>query len=166
MADAPNLAWKKLEETLLWSGAPIRAGQQVLQIGCAPGGASLALLRQGLNITGVDPAQMDQRVLNNRRFTWIQSEINEVAEGLPERLDWLVVDAAMTPQRLIRSVRRFGPRYKRSLQGAILHFKLTDWRFADQLPGFMADVADLGFSRVRAAQLASHRGEVVVYARR
>ena len=53
--DVPSRAWHKLEELLAWARITPAAGEQVLEIGCAPGGATVALLDRGLRVVGVDP---------------------------------------------------------------------------------------------------------------
>ena len=54
--EAPSRAYRKLEEALIWSGAPLRAGDVAVEIGSSPGGASYALLRRGVEVHGIDPA--------------------------------------------------------------------------------------------------------------
>ena len=61
---APSRAYLKLEESVLWSGAPLEKGDTAIEIGSAPGGASYALLERGLNVIGIDPADMDKAVLS------------------------------------------------------------------------------------------------------
>src|SRR6185369_9674873 len=58
-AGAPSRAWAKIEEAIRWSGLVPRAGETAVELGSAPGGASLALLERGLNVHGVDPGAMD-----------------------------------------------------------------------------------------------------------
>ncbi|MCF7760669.1 MAG: hypothetical protein K9M98_09205, partial [Cephaloticoccus sp.] len=45
---APSRAYGKAVEGLMWSRAPIRAGEVLLEIGAAPGGTTLAYLERGL----------------------------------------------------------------------------------------------------------------------
>ena len=67
-AHAVSRAYAKMEEAIQWSGLPLAAGDECVEIGCAPGGASQALLDRGLFVTGIDPADVDPVVLAHPRF--------------------------------------------------------------------------------------------------
>jgi len=45
---AVSRAYAKLEEAIQWSSFPLSAGDECVEVGCAPGGASQALLERGL----------------------------------------------------------------------------------------------------------------------
>ena len=51
--EAPSRAYLKIQEALLWSEAPLKSGDVVVEIGSAPGGASLALLNRGCTVVGI-----------------------------------------------------------------------------------------------------------------
>jgi len=64
--DAPSRAWLKVEQALAWAGwdqADRWIGKSALELGSAPGGISLALVRRGLQVDAVDPAPMNPAVL-------------------------------------------------------------------------------------------------------
>ncbi|HEX2474128.1 MAG TPA: SAM-dependent methyltransferase, partial [Lacipirellulaceae bacterium] len=61
-AHAVSRAYAKMEEAIQWSALPLAAGDECVEIGCAPGGASQALLDRGLFVTGIDPADVDPAV--------------------------------------------------------------------------------------------------------
>ena len=44
---------------MAWSDLPLEPDDECVEIGCAPGGASQALLERGLFVTGIDPADVD-----------------------------------------------------------------------------------------------------------
>ena len=56
--DAPSRAYAKIEEAIAWAALPVAAGHVALEIGAAPGGAVLALARRGLEVWGVDTADL------------------------------------------------------------------------------------------------------------
>ncbi len=62
-AHAVSRAYAKLEEAIQWSDLPLAREDECVEIGCAPGGASQALLDRGLFVTGIDPADVDPAVL-------------------------------------------------------------------------------------------------------
>lgn len=165
--DAPSRAWLKLEEGLAWSGLPLRAGQCAVEIGSAPGGASWALLSRGLTVVGVDPGQMDARVLAQPRFTHVHTSLGELRrEQLPARVDWLLLDVNLAPQVALHGLRRLAITLRDTLRGALLTLKLNDWQMAEQVPRFLDLVRQMGFTDVRAKQLVSNRQEICVAAQR
>src|SRR5262249_14811883 len=71
-------AWLKMHEALVWSGFDVHPGERCVEIGSAPGGASQYLLAQGLDVTGIDPAEMDPAVLADPHFRHIRKRSKEV----------------------------------------------------------------------------------------
>jgi 23S rRNA (cytidine2498-2'-O)-methyltransferase len=163
-ADAPSRAYLKLEEAIAWSGAPLRPGDLAVEIGSAPGGASLALLRRGLKVVGIDPAEMSPLVARDPGFTHLRAPVAEVRrEDLPEKVDWLLLDMNVAPQVTLYAVDRLASRMKDSLLGVMLTVKLNEWSFADEIPSWLEHVRAMGLSKVRATQLAGNRREILVY---
>jgi 23S rRNA (cytidine2498-2'-O)-methyltransferase len=60
-AEAPSRAYRKTEESILSFELPLLPGDTAVELGAAPGGGTLALLRRGLNVIAVDPAEMEPR---------------------------------------------------------------------------------------------------------
>lgn len=165
--EAPSRAWLKLEEGLLWSGLPLRAGQVAVEIGAAPGGASYALLQRGLTVVGVDPGAMDPRLLALPRFTHLQTTLADLRrEALPARVDWLLLDVNLAPPVALHALRRLVSTLRSTLRGALLTLKLNDWGLAEQIPRWLEQVAAMGFEDVRATQLCSNRQEICIAAQR
>src|SRR6185295_18204746 len=63
---AVSRAYAKMEEAIQWSNLPVAQGDECVEVGCAPGGASQALLDRGLFVTGIDPADVDSAVLEHQ----------------------------------------------------------------------------------------------------
>jgi 23S rRNA (cytidine2498-2'-O)-methyltransferase len=166
--EAPSRAYRKLEEALAWSGAPVRAGDVAFEIGCAPGGASYALLHRGVHVVGVDPAPVSSIVAafpGPATFRHLKMPVGAVPRAaLPPRVEWLVLDVSLAPQVALRSIQRFIPPFRKTLRGALLTLKLNDWKLADQIPALLERVRALGFREVRATQLPSNRQEFFVCA--
>ena len=165
--EAPSRAWLKLEEGLAFGGLPLRSGQVAVEIGAAPGGASWALLQRGLTVVGVDPGAMDPRVLQQPRFTHLQTTLAELRrEALPARVDWLLLDVNLAPQVALHGLRRLVGTLRSTLRGALLTLKLNDWSLAAQVPRWLEQLSAMGFDEVRATQLSSNRQEICVAAQR
>ena len=164
-AEAPSRAFRKLEEALAWSGAPLRRGDVAVEIGSAPGGASHALLRRGLEVWGVDPGAMAEVVLASPRFHHVRLPVGEVGrEQLPPRADWVLLDVNLAPQVALHAVRGVVAALRPSLRGALFTLKLNDWAMAAQLPDLLRRIEGMGLVGVRATQLPSNRQEVFAFA--
>ncbi|MEK6248861.1 MAG: hypothetical protein N2C12_11830, partial [Planctomycetales bacterium] len=61
-------SYLKMAEALDWTCWPMKPGQRCVDLGCAPGGTSQALLDHGLRVVGVDPAVVDPRVVAHQEF--------------------------------------------------------------------------------------------------
>lgn len=164
-AQAPSRAYLKLEEALAWSALPLRAGDTAVELGSAPGGASWALLQRGLQVVGVDPAAMAPGVLAHPHFRHVTETAGRVRrEALPRRVDWLLLDVNLAPRITLAEVFRLGRRMSETLLGVVLTLKLNEARVAAEVPAMLAALTNEGFQGVRAAQLPSHRRELVAVA--
>ena len=167
---APSRAYRKLEEALAWSRAPLRRGDVAVEIGSAPGGASYALLRRGLEVIGVDPGEMAPAVLgfegrSGNRFRHLPISVGALRrEALPARVHWLLLDVNLAPQVALHNVRRLVAALRRGLRGVLFTLKLNDWRMAREVPDLLARISAMGLVGVRATQLPSNRQEIFVYA--
>lgn len=162
--DAPSRAYLKLEEGILWSGAPLRKGDIAVEIGSAPGGASYSLIRRGLNVLGIDPAEMDPKILKSPQYKHISRPVNQVLrEELPNSVEWLLLDMNVAPNVSIFAMDRLASRMIDTLLGVLLTVKLNDWKIAAEIPSILEHVRAIGMSKVRATQLASNGQEIFVY---
>jgi 23S rRNA (cytidine2498-2'-O)-methyltransferase len=166
--EAPSRAFAKIEEAILAFGLPVRAGDVALELGAAPGGAAYALLRRGVSVVAVDPAEMDPSVLGllgpaGARLSHVRKPMGAVTRSdLPAQVQWLLLDVHLAPQVALRSAGRFASMFRRSLLGAVLTLKLNDWAFLDQLDRFEAAARSMGLIHPRARQLPAHRQELAL----
>lgn len=167
-SDSPSRAYRKIEEAIAAFALPFTAGDRALELGSAPGGATYALLRRGVSVIGVDPADMDPHVLgfegpSSARLRHIALPMAGLRrEDLPERIDWLLLDVNLAPQVALRTARSIAQAYRHSLLGAVLTLKLNQWSFLDELPEFEAAGRDMGMPHPMLRQLPSHRQEICV----
>jgi 23S rRNA (cytidine2498-2'-O)-methyltransferase len=162
--DMISRAYLKLEEALLWSGLPLRAGDRCVEIGSAPGGSCQALLERGCVVTGIDPAAMDARVLSNPRFTHVRARAKDVDRTAFRECRWLTADLNLPPKYTLDTVEAIVPQAR--IEGLVLTLKLTDAAYAAALPSFEKRVRSWGYADVRVRQLAFNRQEVCVVALR
>ncbi len=172
--EAPSRAWLKLEEAIARFKPVIPQGGAALEVGCAPGGASTALLDRGFTVTGIDPQHVDERVFRRPGFGLLRKQARFVDEA-DLRLcnpDWLVMDMSIAPLEaldelahvmgLLRKVHGAGMK----LRHGFLTLKLNDRSFASSIPLYLKRVERLGFRELRALQLCANRQEFFVWAPR
>ncbi len=164
--DAPaemiSRAYLKMAEALDWSGLPIKPGQRCVEIGCAPGGASQALLDRGLRVTGIDPAEVDPRLLQHRDFRHIRKRGSDVQRREFREFQWLAADLNVAPSFTLACVREIVTHRLVNMRGVIMNLKLLDWKLAGEVPDYIAEVRSWGYRRVRARQLSFQRQEVCI----
>jgi 23S rRNA (cytidine2498-2'-O)-methyltransferase len=154
--DVPSRAYSKLEEALGWSGLPLHTGDVVVEIGSAPGGAAMSLLRRGANVIGIDPARMDPRVLGWRgaegsfRHLGIHAERVRTRD-LPAQVDWLVLDANVAPHRAMIGLKHLMTLRGGTIRGLLLTLKLNDAGVIEDLPKLFDELREIaGVTTLRA----------------
>jgi 23S rRNA (cytidine2498-2'-O)-methyltransferase len=172
-AESPSRAYLKIEEALHRFSPVMRPGLSVLEVGCSPGGATTAMLKRGLKVTGVDPKKMAPSVEAQKAFRLIQKpaiqvDVKDLRELNPE---WVVMDMNLAPlealdelSHVIRLLRKIHGSRLRIAKG-FLTIKLNDWSFASSVPLYLRRISELGFTDLAAVQLCSNRQEFFVYAR-
>ncbi|HVV85883.1 MAG TPA: SAM-dependent methyltransferase [Kofleriaceae bacterium] len=166
-ARSPSRAWSKLEEALAWGDVEPRPGEIAVELGAAPGGASLVMLDRGLDVHGVDPGAIAPQVLafagpHGNRFVHHQLPAAEVdARDLPRRYQWLLMDVNLAPMVALRYAERFVALAHHGLRAAVLTLKLNDDAIVAALPRLLERIRKLGAAQLRVTQLPSHRSEVV-----
>lgn len=164
--NAVSRAWLKFEEGLRWSGLPIEKGTCCLDIGASPGGGSQVLLSRGAKVLGVDPAEIDPRVLENPNFTHIRSRVNQARRSLFKDVRWLIADMNVAPAYTLNVLEDFAASKDTKLRGMLFTLKLFEWKLAEELPKYVAQIRRWGFHNVRVRQLAFNRQEVMVAAQK
>lgn len=165
-SEVVSRAYVKMEEALRWSEFPLRAGQLCVELGSAPGGASQALLHRGLRVIGIDPAEMDPRVLAHPRFQHIRKRGHEVRRREFRDVDWLMADMNVAPQYTLDTVEAIVTHPQVNIRGVLLTLKLVEWSLAGQISTYLDRVRSWGYDDVRARQLPHHRQEFCLAARK
>jgi 23S rRNA (cytidine2498-2'-O)-methyltransferase len=163
---AVSRAYVKMEEALQWSDLPLAADDECVEIGCAPGGASQALLDRGLFVTGIDPADVDPAVLAHPRFRHLKKRGKDVRLKEFEGVRWLVADMNIAPEATLDEVESIVTHPGLAFRGLLLTLKFSDWTASSRLPQLAARVARWGFRDVRTRQLVTGGQEVCLVALR
>jgi 23S rRNA (cytidine2498-2'-O)-methyltransferase len=163
---AVSRAYAKLEEAIQWSGFPLAAGDECVEVGCAPGGASQALLERGLFVTGIDPADVEPVVLEHSRFRHLKKRGSGVRRSEFEGVRWLVADMNIAPQDTLDEVEAIVRHPSVSIRGLVLTLKCSEWNVVEQLPSFVSRVREWGYRDVRCRQLVTGGQEICLVALR
>jgi 23S rRNA (cytidine2498-2'-O)-methyltransferase len=162
--EAVSRAWLKMEEALAWSELPIAPGDVCAEIGSAPGGASQALLGHRAHVIGIDPADMDPRVLAHPGFVHWKMRGADVRRREFRKVRWLMADLNVAPTYTLDSVEGIVTHPDVHMHGMILTLKLLEWSLAADIPTYLDRVRSWGFGRVAARQLHHNRQEICVAA--
>ncbi|MBQ7112472.1 MAG: hypothetical protein IJO06_14830 [Thermoguttaceae bacterium] len=162
--DAASRAFLKFEEGLRWAGFPIGVGSRCVDVGASPGGGSQALLARGAETFGVDPAEMDPRVLAHPNFTHLRGKINQIKRKTFRKSRWFLTDMNVAPNYALDALEEIVGRGDVAARGLLFTLKFFDWNLADHIPEYLARVKSWGFNRVKARQLQYNRQEIMVAA--
>lgn len=163
---AVSRAYLKMEEALRWSRLPLQAGQRCAEIGCAPGGSVQALLDRGLQVLGVDPAEMHPSVLTQPGFTHLRKRGDDVRRREFRKIRWLMTDMNVAPETMLTTVETIVTHPEVNVRGLLLTLKLLDWEMAEHLPEYLFRIRTWGFKDIHARQLQHNRQELCVAAQR
>ena len=163
---AVSRAYLKMQEALHWSALPMRTGEVCLELGCAPGGASQALLDAGLTVVGVDPADVEPIVLSHPDFSHVRRRSSEVPRKLLRGVHWLAADMNVAPAYTLDAVEAMVTHREASIRGMILTLKLADWKLVGEIPAYLERIRGWAYRDIRVRQLAFNRREICVVALR
>lgn len=166
--DVPSRAWLKLEQALAWRGWDQLnlSGLHALDLGCAPGGATYALLNRGMHVTGVDTGEMDERVFQLAESKNVSFEHFRIPAGkidlrsMPEKIDLILCDINLAPVQVLPIVERL----QKSLRARrlILTLKLNTPALEEEAYDYIEWVRRFAPGPVFATQLAGNRREMCV----
>jgi len=162
--DAVSRAYLKMEESLAWTRLPVQPGDLCVEIGAAPGGSSQALLNRGLRVIGIDPADMDPRVIAHPNFEHWKKRGADVRRREFRKVRWLTADMNVAPSYTLDTVEAIVTHREVHIDGLLLTLKLMDGSPAMEVPEYLKRVSSWGFAQVAARQLHHNRHDFCVAA--
>jgi len=159
-------AYLKMHEALAWSQMPVEPGDACVEIGCSPGGSAQALLEVGLDVAGIDPANVDELIRVHPNFVHLKKRVRDLRRREFRGIKWLVSDSIVAPEYTLDSVESIVTYDDVHIRGMLLTLKLPNWDLVTQIPDYVERVRSWGFAHVRARQLAYNRQEICVAALR
>lgn len=153
-------AYYKAAEAIAWSGFDLRPGDLAVEVGSAPGGACGRLLEMGLDVIGIDPAEMDPRIAEHPRFQHFAARAGDLPRRVYRGAKWLLVDSTVKPDATLSTVRNIVDSRETDIQGCLITMKLGDYSRADQIPRWSDVVMRWKPKELEVRQLARNRCEV------
>lgn len=163
--NVPSRAYYKIAEAFEAFDLPFENQESVLELGSAPGGASLFLLEQDLKVLGVDPADMDPKILKHFDFKHLRRPFETLSENDFKRgVDWIISDINLPPTVVLKEVFRMltflEPR------GLLLTLKINDLKHLEIVATIRDQIRRQGFDKVELKYLPSHKKEIALMALR
>ncbi len=141
---------------------PNQKEANVLELGSAPGGISQFLLEQGHYVLGVDPAQMDNRLIEHPQFKHVKTSIQDFQVS-QDKFEIIVSDMNLSPKLVLREVARINKSLPK-LHSLFITLKLTDGVMVKDLPTYKGMAKEMGFSSLEMVQLPYHKKECLLFA--
>ena len=157
-------AYYKAAEAIAWAGWEIRSGDAVVEIGSAPGGACQYLLERGLRVTGIDPGDMDEEVLEHPHFRHLRARAGDLPRQHFAGTRWLLVDSNVVPDATFTTIENIVTHRAVDIEAMLVTLKLGRYVDADRIAGHAWRVRQMGARRVAVRQLARNRMEVCLAA--
>lgn len=165
-SEAPSRAYLKIIQGAKVAGIDFKSGQNAIEIGSSPGGATYALLSKGLNVIGVDPGKMDSICLENKNFQHHGVSIQDFkVDKINQPIDWFLVDMNLAPEATIRECEKILAAIKTTMKGGFITLKMTKQSLVSKLPFYRKLLERLGFDVILTTQLPSHKQEFLMYVR-
>ncbi len=159
-------AYLKMREGITTFRWPVKGGDTVIEIGSSPGGASQALLEMGLKVIGVDPAEMHESLLTEKKFTHWRMRGSELKKTRLRGVKWLTADLNVAPDYTLDTVEEIVTNQHVRIAGLLLTIKLPEWELAAKIPKHISRVKSWGYKSVRVRQLSHNRQEYCLCALR
>jgi 23S rRNA (cytidine2498-2'-O)-methyltransferase len=103
----PNRAYLKLWEAFTVLRKYPQAGETCLDLGASPGGWSWVLAGLGAKVIAIDKAPLDPKVAALANVEWRGQSAFALDPASSEPVDWLFIDIACYPERLLGLVQRW-----------------------------------------------------------
>jgi 23S rRNA (cytidine2498-2'-O)-methyltransferase len=162
--EAPSRAWLKIEEAMALFSLPLKSGETALEVGSAPGGAVYSLLKRGLHVRAVDPAEMDASLKVFTNYRHLKKPFQELTVEETAGVDWWLSDLNLAPGSVLSHMGRLLGEVEKP-KGLIITLKLGKPEVAAEVPSHIQRVRQWGYRRIDMRLLPSHHQEVVMVAR-
>ena len=153
-------AYFKAAEGISWSGFDLQPNDLAIEIGSAPGGACGRLLELGLRVIGIDPAEMDPRIMGHPNFRHIRARAGDLPRQEYRGAKWLLVDSNVKPDKTLITVGNIVSNRHSEFKGLLLTLKIGEYKSAGLIDRWNATIQTWNPREVNVRQLARNKCEV------
>ena len=111
-----------------------------IEIGSAPGGACGRLLELGLRVIGIDPADMDTRIMAHPKFRHIRARAGDLPRKEFRGAKWMFVDSNVKPDKTLATVGHIVTSRHSEFRGLLLTLKIGDYESAELIDRWYATI--------------------------
>lgn len=155
-------AYYKAAESLAWSGFDLAPKDIAIEVGSAPGGACGRMLELGLRVKGIDPAEMDPRILGHSNFKHLRARAGDLPRSEYKGARWLLADSNVKPEKTLTTIENIVRHRDCTIRGMLITLKLGNYSAATDIPKWIKRIEGWNPIDVRVRQLATNRCEVCV----
>ena len=138
----------------------MQPGDLVVEIGSAPGGACGRLLELGMQVIGVDPAEMDPRVAKHPKFRHLRARAGDLPRKTFRGAKWMLVDSNVRPEKTLVTVENIVANARTDFRGLLLTMKIGDYDALDLIQQWRSTIERWNPVSIDVRQLARNRVEV------
>lgn len=153
-------AYYKAAEAIAWSGFNLQPGDLCVEVGSAPGGACGRLLELGMQVIGIDPAEMDPRIAGHPQFRHIRARAGDLPRSEFSGAKWMLVDSNVKPDKTLVTVGNIVTHRNNRLRGLLITLKIGDYKSAGLVSRWQQTIEAWQPKTIRVRQLARNKCEV------
>ncbi|MEM8666532.1 MAG: SAM-dependent methyltransferase [Planctomycetota bacterium] len=153
-------AYYKAAEAIAWSGFEMQAGDLAIEIGSAPGGACGRLLEQGLQVIGIDPADMDPRIASHPRYRHFRARAGDLPRRVFRDAKWMLVDSNVRPEKTLVTVENIVTHPQTQFEGLLITMKIGDYESLQLIDQWRDRIERWKPESIAIRQLARNKVEV------
>ena len=162
--EAPSRAYSKIAEIIKSYNLPILETDTILDIGCAPGGSSYYFLKNGHEVVGIDPGEMDKVCKDFKSFKHLQLPVQKVtSREIRKSIDWIVLDLNLKAGLSLKEGIRLAKEYP-NLKGLAYTVKMPTSDLSIRIEEFVYKFKPLKFKNLFVTQVPSHKKEFAIIA--
>jgi 23S rRNA (cytidine2498-2'-O)-methyltransferase len=140
----------------------IPKGLEVLELGCVPGGTTQFLLENDYKVIGVDPGEMDPKLLSHKNFRFHQKSAQDFKISKDNNISVLTSDINLNPKMVLGECQRLGT-FLKSLKYVLVTCKINDPHRVGQIKHYKKALKEMGCRKIRCLQLPYHRKEFLIF---
>ncbi|WP_127714334.1 SAM-dependent methyltransferase [Halobacteriovorax sp. HLS] len=162
--DSPSRAYLKIAEIVHSYKLKVSQQDTILDIGCAPGGATQFFLERGNCVIGIDPGEMNEICSKNSNFTHLQSPVQKISKAqIKKKIDWIIMDLNLQAGLSLKEGIRLAKEYP-NLKGLVFTVKMPTPDLSERIVEFVSKFYSFKFNHLIYSQVPTHKKEFAIIA--